>query len=652
MNLTKSCYKTIVKQYLKQMWWAGALLTLLMYMFGTNQLIDYYSDTKVMYYSDIMEFGYAWSVFGAIFGLFIGVSLLSYLNKVNSISFFHSLPVKRSTILLSHITTASVLLTAPALLNFLVSVVTLNKTVPVKFVLFNVAMYLLYAFLLFSLTILVGMLTGSSVAGAIFTVVLVYLPIFLAFFVNSLCSEMLYGFAGDAGALNFVNRTLYVSPNELLSVKCIPYIVIIVVATLLTFFVYSRRDLENGGEVIAFPHLRGLFKVLFGICVGICGYYYDLGMRRFNAVAMLVVFTILGVVAANMISSKKITLKGVVKPLLVALCIVCATIAALMFDLTGFEKSVPESDEIESVEFTSLGYDNTRYVYGEGRTKEYFREVPRFDSKEEIELFRTLHKYKIQNRNVDERANLEIVTFEYTLKNGSKVMRRYSLDENERNTLLSPIYKTDTYKKMRYPILDDKDRVYTSLRITDKWAKDENSTVALYDGVSENAKTLIECIKKDRQNATYEWGTYKANIASINIEIEYKEPYFDENGNKVYFDDSEVYIVTSDDVNTWTYLENNGIFDNYEKLTCDDILYAYVYAYDSQSGQTLVEDSRITDSSDIEELMQFCTKYGFVGDNTDNGTCTVNVEFVFKENDSINYYVECKYSDLPKVIAE
>lgn len=650
MNSTKSCYKTIVKNYLKQTWWAGALLALLMYMFGSNQMIDLYSRYKAEYYSDVADLTYVWSFLGVVFALFLGVNLLSYLNKVNSVTFFHSLPVKRKTLLLAHITTASVLLVVPVVLNFLILFATVGTNVPIIFIVKCALTYLIYSFLIFSLTLLVGMLTGSSVAGAIFTVVLVFLPLYLAYFVNSLCSTMLYGYAGEGTVLSLLTGALYFPITDVISVKCIAYIVIIVVATLLSFFVYSRRALENGGEVIAFPHLRGLFKVLFGICVGILGYCYDMTMGKYNSVAMLVIFTILGAIIANMISSKKLTLKGVTKPLLTSLCIVCALIAVLAFDLTGFERSVPETDEIEKVEFTSLGYENVKYVYGEGKTAKYTREVPAFDSKEEIELFRTLHKYKIQNRDVDDHANGELVTFEYTLKNGSKATRRYFLDEKEVNTLLSPIYKTDTYKKMRYPILDDNDRVYTSVRVTDKWAKTENSAVALYDGVSENAKMLIDCIKKDRQNSEYEWGTYETDNASINIEIEYKEPYFDENGNKKYFDDVEVYVITRDDINTWSVLEKIGVFDNYEKLTSEDVLYAYVYVTDSDTGAIIVEDTRITDETSIDEIVKFCKNYDYGKIGNEDGACFMNVEFVFRENDSINYYVECKYSDLPQSV--
>ena len=134
MNSKTSCFNaTIIKSDLKRLWWASALSTLLMFlavviptMDATGRYSGYYPDrTEIWRIERIQNSFRDYSYFGMFIGmgvaLVLSAMLFNYLNKVNSVSCIHGLPLERKTLYFSHLTSGVILTVIPivAIMPFL-----------------------------------------------------------------------------------------------------------------------------------------------------------------------------------------------------------------------------------------------------------------------------------------------------------------------------------------------------------------------------------------------------------------------------------------------------------------------------------------------------------------------------------------------------
>ena len=69
---------------------------------------------------------------------------------------------------------------------------------------------------------------------------------------------------------------------------------------------------------------------------------------------------------------------------------------------------------------------------------------------------------------------------------------------------LKPVWETDQKKLEEWQILLPLDREIVSVTITDIRLKPSNNTFAIYNGDSEVSKALIDALKTDLQNASFE----------------------------------------------------------------------------------------------------------------------------------------------------
>ena len=599
MSLKQSCFKSIIKSDLKRSWWISALATIIIFMSSTSQLFNY-SNTNYYYFGkfetalDFVENTFGNHVIGMIVSAFVVLYLFTYINKVNSVSFFHSLPTTRNSLLAAHLTSSFILVVSPMLINTIISFFTIGRGIKASWILVSFALYLVYCLVILSVTLFVVMLTGVSLASGIFTIVLVFLPLFIFMFVSELCSDYLYGFAGVDVFEEFLLKYIYLAPEKLMSASVIIYVCLTVVLFALCFFIYNKRHLENYGEVIAFPNLKGLFKVLFAICSGVLSYYYFESFWGISSILTMFVFGILGVIIANMLANKKITLKGVLRPLLVTVASILLLFVAFFFDIFGFEKRIPDIDDIEYVDISGLYWEDYEYVQsdifdqGSVRVNKKDPYIPHFKSKEEVQLFLDLHKYAVDHQKENDDWDDDIITpsyriterrsfdFEYTLKNGKKMQRSYYLPVAEMEALTSKIYSTDTYRKWKYPVLDGTEKIYKSVGIRDvrTYYNDDYIRISAQE---ENAKRIIEAVTKDRENIMYDRMQTNDYGTVMTVELNYTLTYVSDEGKEHQIEHSDNYAISKYDVNTWALLEELNLFGDNRMIESDDISGIDVY---------------------------------------------------------------------------
>ena len=333
--------------------------------------------------------------------------------------------------------------------------------------------------------------------------------------------------------------------------------------------VYKLRALENHGEVIAFPKLKGLFSVLFSVCCGILGFFYMYTMWSNSNLILMLPFALVGLIIANILVQKSFTLKGALKPFVASFVILLALIVGIHYDVTGFEKRVPDPGNVLYVEFSDNSVDNAYYLTdGE---KYYFADVfePKYSTPEEIELFIDLHKHLIENPQHEDYdysaplarkfAHYSYFNFAYTLKNGSKMYRSYRLSGDEVNEYLSMILETKTYRAYQYPVLDGTEKTYVSATVNDVRSSAEDVE---YTSAAEVEK-IVQAIKKDRENISFEKMVSHRNSEIMTVYLSYEKQLVDSMGNSA--SDPAVledgYSITQDDANTIAALKELGYFD-------------------------------------------------------------------------------------------
>lgn len=620
MNSKQSCFKSIIKSDLRRSWWIGALATLFIFLSSTTFLFNYYYDDFYNYnYTTPASFandvGTSF-VIGIFLSAFTVLYIFSYLNKVNSVSFFHSLPISRNKLLLAHITSSAIIIFTPMLINTVISLFAVSRGVKTSWVLFAFAAYVVYTAVVFSATLVVSMLCGSSIAAGVFTPVLLLLPGFIFTFVNDLCEGYLYGFASSDFFGDFLENWFYLSTEKLYSPRVLVYIGYTAVFVALAFLIYKKRHLENHGEVIAFTGLKGLFKVLFGLCAGVIGYYYFDSFWSITSILTMFVFGAVGTVIAHMLSNKSFNLKGVLKPLLIVSGIVVVLFVTFFFDLFGYENRIPEADDVEYAEIYGLYYEDYEYfdtgIYKANsvravRVEQY---KPYFKTKEEIALFLDLHKYAVEHKDENENWDDDFVTpryvnversyftIAYHLKGGKVMKRDYYLPERDLKVLSGRIYNTDTYRKWKYPILDGTEKEYISVSVKDKRTYFDSPIV--FSAETAQAKSLLEAIAKDRENIGYDRMLANEYGGMVEITVNYEVPYISEKGKIYYGDKQDTYAIGESDINTWALLNSLDVFGNERKIELADVKRATVSSVEYYTADDLYSGDVYTMASSGE----------------------------------------------------
>lgn len=632
MNSKTSLFnKSLFISNFKRLWWTPVLTFIMMFLTSVVPFFDnisYISDIKYETYQRQVEYVtrrfenniIVMYVFGIGAAVCICALIFNYLNKSNAVSCIHGLPVKRESLFFTNILSSFIMTVTPALVCCVFFAFKLSTGLAFSNILKFFAVYLLYTLIVISISTFVAMLVGNSAAHIAFTGVLALLPLFLTSFIAYVCSHCLYGFYSTDYMFDGLLRYVYLTPQTLLTYKCLIYIVLTAIFFALSLVLYKKRDLENHGEIIAFPKFKGIFKVAFAVCSGILGYFYSVSMWNIQNLLVMIPFAIIGLIIAHMLAQKSFSLKGIIKSLVATVVIIIAFFCVVEFDLTGFESRVPNADDVESIRFTTDHVSEERYVHIDGVGNNYrYKEVyyPIYDSPEEIDAFINLHKYKVKHREtkdpyvyIGNRFRPD-VSIEYTLKNGKKMYRSYMLTHNERMEYIAPICETDTFRAYQYPILDGTEKDYIKVNITD--LRDVNDTAFMsFDGKDEVSQKIIEAIKLDRRDITYEQYLEKSsNEAVTRIALYYTKPLIDEFGFEVDAREEQIenYTVSLYDTNTIKVLEEIGFYSQPEIKGKEGLTSVTVAISDSYLNYDYYNTSSYP-AAETVEIEEYYDKYG------------------------------------------
>lgn len=465
--------KTLFRSQLKHTWplWLGytALWLFLVPVALFSALSTYqggYSASDASYL--LLNTGVRGGVFiSFVFGLFFAMLAFSHLTQSRATNGFHALPVRRETIFLTAYLTGLFCQLSTILVTYLLGAAV---SAPLHLSFWSVTgaamgSAMLEAVFFYSFAVLCMVMTGQILAAPVFYFVGNILVPGMEYLLRNFAGNFLYGYSGHTDvALGFLSPPLYMytmctevaiasietceSDSYYVTAYALErgslmilaaYALAGLVIALIALLLYRTRKSEMTGSTVAFPWATPIFKYGVAFCTAVALgqflYYFLFGQYRSSGndslpgtILCMVAAGLVGYFVAEMLIRKsfRVFRAGAKGAAIVALALVLLGVA-MSFDLTGYEKHVPDESEIESVYYTFSGMTSVTT-----------------DDADTIRRLTAAHQAIVKNRNEQARiadawdadtlsqsdyADIEPFSLRltYYLKDGSQLSRSYSL---------------------------------------------------------------------------------------------------------------------------------------------------------------------------------------------------------------------------------
>lgn len=330
-------------------------------------------------------------VMGAITAVLAVMAVWSFLYNARSVSGTASLPIRREGVFLSVSLAGLLPLLAANVLIVLMSlaVMALHGVVDVMAALIWLAVVSLLLLFFYGFALLCAQLTGNILVLPVVYAVLNFTACAVEALITTVCSCFVYGLE-DAGdyffsflspcvklfeALDYKSIRAYNDTKEVYEVigycfegwgAVAAYALAGVVLAALALWLYRRRRMESAGDVVAIDVLKPVFKycLTFGCALVIGIILYSIAgvedTGRLETMLPLLCFMLLGAFigyfAAEMLIRKSFAVwRGHWAGLGVSLVLIALFMFAMEFDLFGYERRVPEAEDVEAVTVRASG---------------------------------------------------------------------------------------------------------------------------------------------------------------------------------------------------------------------------------------------------------------------------------------------------------
>ena len=465
--------KTLFRSQLKHTWplWLGytALWLFLVPVALFSELTAYQGGYSAADASSLLlNAGVRGGVFiSFFFGLFFAMLAFSHLTQSRATNGFHALPVRRETIFLTAYLTGLFCQISTILVTFLLGAAV---SAPLHLSFWSVSSAamgsaMLEAVFFYSFAVLCMMMTGQILAAPVFYFVGNILVPAMEYLLRNFAGNFLYGYSGHVDvALGFLSPPLYMytmctevaiasietceSDSYYVTAYALDrrslmilaaYALAGLVIALIALLLYRTRKSEMTGSTVAFPWATPIFKYGVAFCtaaaLGQFLYYFLFGQYRSSGndslpgtILCMAAAGLVGYFVAEMLIKKsfRVFRAGAKGAAIVSLALVLLGVT-MSFDLTGYEKRVPDESEIESVYYTFSGMTNV--TTGDADTIRRLTAAHQAIVKNRNEQARIADAWDADTLSQSDYADIEPFSLRltYYLKDGSQLSRSYSL---------------------------------------------------------------------------------------------------------------------------------------------------------------------------------------------------------------------------------
>lgn len=394
-----------------------------------------------------------------IFGIVLAMALFSYLSSARGTYGMHSFPASRGCQFRTHVLSC---VGCVAVSNVLICLLSAQSGgthwgASLSWLVFSLVTFLLF----FSLGIFCCMLCGWLPAMAVAYGAVNCVAIFCRILAGAMCSIFYPSYNDTVLSMGRNHIVAWLTPvlrlhqdlyemykdgsGPLLSASAwksllvygIGALVLLVAGALL----YRIRRSEASGDTLSFRPLRPVVRWAVGLLGGLGLGLVLTGMLNctYNTPALLACIVTLGLacmIGAQMLIARTPRVFGKLWPELLALCIALVALClCIRADVFGFERRIPQTDQVESVEVYHRG------IYGS---------AAKITDPEEIDAIVQAHRYLAgcaakDNLDSDWRWRNSI-SITYHLKNGGTLSRKYQL-RDEDLTAVRAMLESETFRR-------------------------------------------------------------------------------------------------------------------------------------------------------------------------------------------------------------
>lgn len=629
-RLTKD--RIVQNLWISGIFFLSCLFTLPIYSALTLQ--RYLDDISGGYASKIDVYDYIQQLVGqensflkffiVITAMLMGCAYFCYMHSKNEVDFYHSLPVSRGKLFLSNFFAGNISFAISYIFNLILSLAIISmmgfgygidfgeliKTVCINFIFFN---------LIFSISIFAGIITGTKITHVLMTlVVLEYSQLFFI-----LTNEYLSYFFRTFYSNNIFNEKIIISlspitsyfsyiDNQMLIFQTMGLIIIIV----MNIYLFIIRPSETTGKSIVNLKLKSFVRYATLLICTMSGglIFYDIGRSKFWLIFGLVFSSIVSYcVIESILNFNMESMWKNKKKLIIFLAIFSGIFGILDMDIMGYDKRIPDKEEIENVFINPINFD----MSVPERTEEYTGEHQSFlsnikiSNKESIDAILEIANMSIASQ-VDEYdeeyyqgAYFELAV-KFNLKNGKSMTRKYSyMKKEEALPIFAKIFDTQEFKYKYYPIfnLNEEDIVKSSIEHIDLMAENGNGLINREIKSKEVNSAILKLLKEDVLMIKSKDLISNVPVATMIFYLENKEVH-----NKYRFNQEPEYIEIQvpiysqyknslDIINKYSYINSNSI-------NAEQVKYIEVYEYDKQNESEKDKAVKtISNKSEVEEIL-------------------------------------------------
>lgn len=499
----------------------------------------------------------------AAFAILFVMASSHYLYNARSTSMMGCLPVRRSGVFFSMFSVGLAVMLVSNLL-ILITTIAVNAyygIATVSYALQWFGMVSMMCVFFMGFAAFCATLTGNLLVLPLLYIVLNFTSFVVISLLSEIIRQLIFGFAGTASgflqtAFTVLSPIVYIvgmtrvvsvytgDPNNGGYVNGYEYngwiylIVIAIVGIALTVAAVQlirRRRMEAAGDVVAIQVLKPVFKycLTFGCALVIgCLLYYTVfypspkmvgDLRVITLAFSLLVGALVGYFAAQMLIEKTLKVFRVENwtGLGISVLVLITLVAVLRFDLFGYERKVPNADNVESVVVTG----SDAFV---SSSDEIIEKV--------VQLHRDIVGNKEQWRKIDfSKTSYNSFSIIYTLDDGTRISRNYDVpsDNKEITTLLVELFNTPEVIRSRYELsLPESSDIFVAdafVRYSKTATENDYNPQADIPLTAEEAMELYkECILPDMDDGTiglthvsWDYNDYDALTMDCTIYIDF-----------------------------------------------------------------------------------------------------------------------------------
>lgn len=446
---------TLYKKNLARFWpiW-GLYLIIWLFVFPISLILDNYGNPfrfahwEVL--SQIESLGLALAV---VFSLLAACAVWSYLCNNRAACLMHALPIRREGLFLTNFLSGMTFLVGPNLIVFVLTLLAEAARGAVDagalaMWFFSVTLMELF---FFCFATFCAMFTGHILGLPAFYAILNILAAGLVWLLDLTLSRFVFGYTGIRGlwsAAKWLTPVWKLADSLEVRVQAVNgmaqyetawlsglgyilvYVLLGLVLAAVALALYRRRDMERAGDVVTVPWMRPVFQYGVAFCCALAFgtllyeiFRYALPEGAWTLLVFMLLCGAVGYFLARMLLEKSFRVfhcwKGCV-PFLAALVVL---VCVMEFDLTGFERRVPDGNKVVSAELWGL---NT-VPYDEGSNAAMKTSDP-----DVIAAVLAAHQAIADNKNALEQEGSGDGTsgfcVTYTLEDGKTLSRDYAYE--------------------------------------------------------------------------------------------------------------------------------------------------------------------------------------------------------------------------------